>query len=109
MDAANAPDPRGCYTLTGTGSSQKCHFSASLDDAGADAGCPGDGGATFGRCPTKKLSGCCVYNPAPGDGLDGGGMLTATCYYVEDAAAPIFTCQGEEYDPGGYYWQTTAP
>jgi hypothetical protein len=97
IDVENTPVHKGCYTLSGSGSSKECMYSSSPD---ADAGCAST--STVGSCPSANLFGCCVTT------VDGGPDLTAICYYAENKSA-LDTCEANQYMNYPEEWQSFAP
>jgi hypothetical protein len=108
-DEGGAPDATlppeagaGCYAVSGSGATQQCSYSSSV---AADAGCPIAGGSP-GSCPSSGLYGCCVEVLSG----DGGGQVTATCYYSSTTGQPAASqCAFEAYEGQPYDWQTFAP
>jgi hypothetical protein len=97
IDVENTPVHKGCYTLSGSGSSKECMYSSSPD---SDAGCAS--ASTVGSCPSANLFGCCVTT------VDGGPDLTAICYYAENKSA-LDTCSSNQYMGYPEEWQSFAP
>jgi hypothetical protein len=108
IDASSGDDDSssrvGCYTITGSGSTQECMYSSI---SASDAGCASTPGSTFGSCPPSDLFGCCVT------AVDGGEGVTAVCYYAAGDASATFeeSCEFASYDNPLVQenWQTFAP
>jgi len=91
----------GCYTVSGTGSTEVCAY-VSSDTPGftcSEMGANGTG--TSGSCPSSGLVGCCVHNISAG----GYNETTADCYYsAATAKTEMASCP-----TAGGTWQTSAP
>jgi hypothetical protein len=89
----------GCFTLSGSGASQQCSYTATPT-------CSIQGGIP-GSCPASGLYGCCVQLL---DTDAGDHVVGATCYYSASAGQPAASqCAFDAYEGMPYEWQTHAP
>jgi hypothetical protein len=94
----------GCYTLSGSASTEECTFSSCAVSGSSCVALPG---STFGSCPSSGLYGCCVETRIE----DGGkNCLSATCYYSLDAGrVPQSDCEANSYLGLPFEWEVTSP